>query len=66
MTMKTQALDPLISEFKTEAQATSHGRWFRAQVQAVVDDPRASVPHDEAMARVRASIQAAKRKPTLA
>lgn len=62
MTMKTQALDPLISEFKTEAQATSHDRWFRAQVQAAIDDPRPSVPHDEAMARVRATIQAAKQK----
>ncbi len=44
MTMKTQTLDPLISEF-------------------AIDDPRPSVPHDEAMARVRATIQAAKRKP---
>ena len=62
MTMKTQALDPIISEFQAEAQAISHGRWFRAQVQAALDDLRTSVPHDEAMARVRATIQAAKRK----
>jgi hypothetical protein len=60
--MKTQALDPLISEFETQAQATSHDRWFRAQVQAAIDDPRPSVPHDEAMARVRSTIEAAKRK----
>ncbi len=63
MTMKTQVLDPLISEFKTEAQATSHDRWFRAQVQAAIYDSRPSVPHDEAMTRVRATIQAAKREP---
>lgn len=62
MTMKTQTLDPLISEFETEAQATSHDRWFRAQVQAAIDDARPSVPHDEAMARVRSTIEAAKRK----
>ena len=59
--MKTQALDLLISECETQAQATSHDRWFRAQVQAAIDDPRPSVPHDEAMARVRLTIEAAKR-----
>lgn len=60
ITMKIQALDPLISEFDTQDQAISHDRWFRAQVQAAIDDPRPSVPHDEAMAQVRATIQAAK------
>lgn len=62
LTMKTKPLDPLIYEFDTEEQAASYDRWFRAQVQAAIDDPRPSVPHDEAMARVRATIQAAKRK----
>lgn len=61
MNTKTQELDPIISEFKTQAQETSHDRWFREQVQAAIDDPRPSVPHDEAMARVRATIQTAKR-----
>lgn len=55
-------LDPLISEFETEEQAASYDRWLRAQVQAALDDPRPSVPHDEAMARVRATIEAARRK----
>jgi hypothetical protein len=55
-------LDPLISEFETEEQAASHDRWLRAQVQAALDDPRPGVPHDEAMARVRATIEAARRK----
>ena len=55
-------LDPLASEFETEEQAASYDRWFRAEVQAALDDPRPSVPHDEAMARVRATIEAAKRK----
>ena len=55
-------LDPLISEFETEEQATSYDRWLRVQVQAAFDDPRPGVPHDEAMARVRATIAAARRK----
>ena len=61
--MTTTLLDSLISEFKTEAQATSYDRWFCAKVQAAVDDPRPSVPHDEAMSRIRATIQTAERKP---
>lgn len=60
--MKIKPLDPIISEFATEEQATSYDRWFRAKVQASLDDPRPSVPHDEAMARIRATIDAAKRK----
>lgn len=54
-------LDPLISEFDTDEAAASYDRWFRAKVQEALDDPRPSVPHDEAMARVRATIDAAKR-----
>ena len=55
-------LDPLVSEFETEEQAASYDRWFRAKVQAAIDDPRPLVPHDEAMARIRRTIEAAKRK----
>ncbi len=47
-------LDPLVSEFETEEQAASYDRWFRAKVQAAIDDPRPSVPHDEVMARMEA------------
>jgi hypothetical protein len=30
-----------------------HDEWFRAQVQAALDDPRPSIPHDVVMARAR-------------
>lgn len=52
-------LDRLISEVAPEEQAASYDRWFRAQVQAAIDDPRPSVPHDEAMARIRRTVEAA-------
>lgn len=55
----TKLLDPIISEFATEEQAASYDRWFRSKVQASLDDPRPSVPHDEAMARIRRAIEAA-------
>ncbi|MFA5663448.1 stability determinant [Castellaniella sp.] len=51
-------LSPIVSEFETEEQAASHDRWFRAKVQASRDDPRPSVPHDEAMARIRQKLAA--------
>ncbi len=54
-------LDPIISEFETQEQADSYDRWFRERVQRSLDDPRPNIPHDEAMARVRAVIEA--RKP---
>lgn len=55
-------LDPRISEFETQEQADSYDRWFRERVQRSLDDPRPNIPHDEAMARVRAVIEAKKRR----
>jgi hypothetical protein len=45
-----------VSEFETEEQAASYDRWFRAKVQASLDDPRPNVPHDDVMAEMRALI----------
>lgn len=53
--MSTQ-LSPIVSEFETEEQAASYDRWFRAKVQASLDDPSPCVPHDEVMAEVEAII----------
>ncbi|EJM61672.1 type II toxin-antitoxin system RelB family antitoxin [Pseudomonas sp. GM48] len=50
-------LSPIDSEFETEEQAASHDRWFRAKVQASLDDPRPSIPHDEAMALVEQRLE---------
>lgn len=49
--MKT--LDPIVSEFETQEQADSYDKWFRAKVQEALDSDQPSLPHDEAMARVR-------------
>lgn len=54
--MNTKPLDPIISEFATEEQAASYDRWFRAKVQASLDDPRPSIPHDQVMAEMEAVI----------
>lgn len=60
--VNTKPLDPIISEFATEEEAASHDRWFRAKVRASLEDPRPSIPHDEAMVRIAATIAAARRK----
>lgn len=55
-------LDPIVSEFETQEQADSYSRWFHERVQRSLDDKRPSIPHDEAMARVRAVIEAKRRR----
>lgn len=50
--MNTATLDPIISEFHTEAEAASYDQWFRAKVQEAIDSKRPKLPHDAAMARV--------------
>jgi hypothetical protein len=54
-------LSPIVSEFETEEQAASYDRWFRSKVQEALDDPRPSIPHDEAMAIIDQRLDA-KRK----
>ena len=50
------ALSPIESEFATTEEAEAHDRWFRAKVQASLDDPRPGVPHDQVMAEMDAII----------
>lgn len=45
-------LSPIVSVFETEEQAASYDRWFRAKVQASLDDPRPAIPHDEVERRM--------------
>jgi hypothetical protein len=59
---KSKKLDPIISEFETEEEAAEYDRWFHAKVQASLDDTSQDIPHDEAMARVKAAIKLAAKK----
>ena len=54
-------LSPIVSEFETEEQASSYDQWFRAQVQAAIDDPRPNIPHDQVMAEMRELLEAQRR-----
>ena len=55
-------LDPLVSEFDTEAAAQDYDRWFRAKVQEAIDSKSPRLPHDEAVALVRALIEQRKQE----
>lgn len=59
-------LSPIVSAFETEEQAASYDRWFRAKVQASLDDPRPSIPHAQAMAEFRALLDEKRKQRELA
>jgi len=54
--MTAASIDPRVSEFSTEAEAASYDHWFRAKVQAALNDSRPGIPHDEVMAEMEAII----------
>lgn len=53
----SKALSPMESEFATEEEAEAYDRWFRAKVQASLDDPRPNIPHDEVIAEMRRLVE---------
>ncbi|NWF11022.1 antitoxin [Pseudomonas salomonii] len=59
-------VSPIVSEFEIEEQAASYDRWFRAKVQASIDDPRPSIPHDEVMAEVERMLEERRAAPHVA
>jgi len=50
------ALDPIESEFASTEEAEAYDAWFRAKVERSLANPGPGIPHDEAMARVKAVI----------
>jgi len=54
-------LSPIESEFDSTEDAEAYDRWFRAKVQASLDDGRPRVPHATVMAELDALIDEAER-----
>lgn len=54
-------LSPIESEFASVEEAAAYDRWFRAKVQASLDDPRPGTPHDKVMPKLRESVEAKRR-----
>lgn len=59
-------LDLLVSEFATAEEAEAYDRWFCAKVARALADPRPAIPHDQAMASIRAKLDAKIREKTRA
>ena len=55
-------LFPIASEFATTKEAEAYDQWFRAKVQASLEDPCPGVPHDQVMAEMDAIIEAAEQQ----
>ena len=51
-------LDPLVSQFETEAEASSYDKWFRERVRESIADARPNIPHDQVMAEARQLLSA--------
>jgi hypothetical protein len=49
---KAGKLDPIVSEFESQQDADEYDRWLETVLEEAIDDPRPSIPHDEAMALV--------------
>ena len=43
-------------------EAAAFNQWLASEIQASIDDPRASIPHDEVMAEMDSDIAALKKK----
>ena len=50
-------LDPIVSEFETDEDEAAYDAWFRAQVEAALASTEPRIPHEQVMARVRATIE---------
>ena len=54
---------PLISEFGSAEEEAAYNEWFRRKVEAALADDRPLIPHDEAMARIRATLEKLRPEP---
>jgi len=52
----TAILDRFISKFETRQEAESCDHWFRAKTHEAIDSLPPHIPHDEAMAHIRAGL----------
>lgn len=54
----TAVLSPIVSEFENAEQESNYNRWFRAKVEEALHSEKPRLPHDAAMAKVQAMLEA--------
>ena len=55
-------LSPIVVQFDAEEQGASHHQWFRAKVEEALRSEKPRLPHDAAMAKVRAVLEERRKK----
>ena len=58
----TQNRDSRAQAMRQEHEAAAYNHWLAGEIQASIDDPRPSIPHDEVMAEMDADITALPKK----
>lgn len=53
---------PIVSEFASAEEEAAYVEWLKKKVAESLADPRPPVPHEEAMARARATIERVKQR----
>lgn len=53
MPAQTSKFDPMLSVFDSAEEEADYTAWLRAKLQASIDDPRPSIPHEQVMAEIR-------------
>lgn len=56
MTAQT-TFDPMLSIFDSAEEEADYTAWLRAKLQASLDDPRPSIPHEQVMADMRERLE---------
>lgn len=54
----TQSRQSRAQAMRKAHQAAAYNQWLASEIQAAIDDPRASIPHDEVMAELAADTAA--------
>ena len=49
----TTTFNPMLSVFDSAEEEAEHTAWLRAKLQASIDDPRPSIPHEQVMTEMR-------------
>ena len=58
----TQNRDSRAQAMRQAHEAAAYNQWLAGEIQASIDDPRPSIPHDEVMAEMDADIAALSKK----
>ena len=58
----TQNRDSRAQAMRQAHEAAAYNQWLAGEIQASIDDPRPSIPHDEVMAEMDADIAALQKK----